>query len=212
MMIDSQFSFRSRSLSEETGDDARPLYSATDSNGTQVGNFIVSDFAIVYDFTVDEGTEYEENIFSHSLRKTCNQRKLRQTKCLLLIFWVIKFTVTPKKDIWHLAILAKLVFWSISSFKNWKVNTYFVSVFSGDRFFWGNERKYFPHILGQRHQICQLPWTIHPLDFRWSNLRRSLYIWYSGSFCRGNYHQDKKHFSVIHKKVDNTFLALLIYF
>ena len=83
MMIDSQYTFRSRSLSEETGDDARPLYSSTDSNGTQVGNFIVSDFAIVYDFTVDEGTEYVENIFSHSLRKTCNQRKLRRTNYLL---------------------------------------------------------------------------------------------------------------------------------
>ena len=78
-MIDSQYTFRSRSLSDETGDDARPLYSSTDSNGTQVGNFIVSDFAIVYDFTVDEGTEYVEHIFSHSLRKTCNQRKLRRT-------------------------------------------------------------------------------------------------------------------------------------
>jgi len=58
MMIDSQYTFRSRSLSDETGDDARPLYSSTDSNGTQVGNFIVSDFAIVYDFTVDEDTRF----------------------------------------------------------------------------------------------------------------------------------------------------------
>ena len=77
MMIDSQYTFRSRSLSDETGDDARPLYSATDSDSVQVGNFIVSDFAIVYDFTVDEGTEYVENIFSCSLRKTSHQRKLR---------------------------------------------------------------------------------------------------------------------------------------
>jgi hypothetical protein len=68
-------------LSDETGDDARPLYSATDSDSVQVGNFIVSDFAIVYDFTVDEGTEYVENIFSCSHRKTCHQRKLRQNKC-----------------------------------------------------------------------------------------------------------------------------------
>ena len=81
MMIDSQYTFRSRSLSDETGDDARPLYSATDSDSVQVGNFIVSDFAIVYDFTVDEGTEYVENIFSCSHRKTCHQRKLRRTKC-----------------------------------------------------------------------------------------------------------------------------------
>ena len=33
--------------------------------------------------------------------------------------------------------LAKLVFWSILSFKNWKVDTWFVSVFSGQRFFEG---------------------------------------------------------------------------
>ena len=60
MMIDSQYTFRSRSLEDdgETGDDARPLYSNTDSDGTQVGNFINADFAIVYDFTVDEGLEY----------------------------------------------------------------------------------------------------------------------------------------------------------
>ena len=40
------------------------------------------------------------------------------------IFLMMKFTVMPKKPfgIWH---LAKLVFWSILSFKNWKVNTYF---------------------------------------------------------------------------------------
>ena len=34
-------------------------------------------------------------IFSRSLKKTCHQRKLRQTKCLLLNFWVIKLTKTP---------------------------------------------------------------------------------------------------------------------
>ena len=37
-------------------------------------------------------------------------------------------------------------FAKLLSVKNWKVNTYFVSVFSGDRFFWGNERKCFTHI------------------------------------------------------------------
>ena len=38
---------------------------------------------------------------------------------------------------YHLGLgnLAKLVFWSILSFKNWKVNTYFVSVSSGGKFF-----------------------------------------------------------------------------
>ena len=45
--------------------------------------------------------------------------------------------------------------------------------------------KTFPHILDQRHQICQLPWTKQTLDCGWSNLRRRLYLWYSGSFCSG---------------------------
>ena len=34
-------------------------------------------------------------ISSRSLRKTCHQRKLRQTKCLLFNFWVIKLIKTP---------------------------------------------------------------------------------------------------------------------
>ena len=58
MMLDSQFTYRARSLSDLTGDDARPLYSATDSAGTQVGNFIVSDLAIVYDFDVEDDTRF----------------------------------------------------------------------------------------------------------------------------------------------------------
>jgi hypothetical protein len=36
------------------------------------------------------------NIFSRSLKKTCHQeRKLRQTKCLLFNFWMIKLNKTP---------------------------------------------------------------------------------------------------------------------
>jgi len=65
MMIDSQFTFRSRSLATDadtgdalTGDAARPLYSATDLEKTQVGNFLVSDFAIVYDFDVEDDTRF----------------------------------------------------------------------------------------------------------------------------------------------------------
>merc|ERR1711935_120359 len=55
MMIDPQFTFRSRSLATNgTGDDARPLYSARDQDGEQTGNFIVSDFAMVYDFEVED--------------------------------------------------------------------------------------------------------------------------------------------------------------
>ena len=70
------------------------------------------------------------------------QKNLSPEKnCLLLNFWIIKFTVVAKKNHLTLGNLAKLVFWSISSFKNWKV-------FSGDRFFWGNKRKYFTQITG----------------------------------------------------------------
>ena len=60
------------------------------------------------------------NFFSCSLRNTCHQRKLRQTKCLLLIFWIIKSTVEylsyAVKSPLALGNLAKLMFWSISSF------------------------------------------------------------------------------------------------
>ena len=37
-------------------------------------------------------------------KKNSHQRKLRQTKCLFFNFWMMKFTVIPKKVIWHLAI------------------------------------------------------------------------------------------------------------
>ena len=50
--------------------------------------------------------------------------KTEIAKCLLFNFWVIKFTVISKKAILPLINLAKLVFWSILSLKNWKVNTY----------------------------------------------------------------------------------------
>ena len=60
MMIDTQFTYRSRSLADATGDEARPLYSATTSDGTQTGNFIVSDLAIVYDFGVDDDTRFAD--------------------------------------------------------------------------------------------------------------------------------------------------------
>ena len=95
MMIDNQYTFRSRSLSEETGDDARPLYSSTDSNGTQVGNFIVSDFAIVYDFTVDEGTEYVEMFSLIPLEKPVTRENWDELIIYFLDFWMMKLTKTP---------------------------------------------------------------------------------------------------------------------
>ena len=60
MMIDTQFTYRSRSLADATGDEARPLYSATTSDGTQTGNCIVSDLAIVYDFGVEDDTRFAD--------------------------------------------------------------------------------------------------------------------------------------------------------
>ena len=42
-------------------------------------------------------------------------QKLRQTKCMIFRIWRLKCTIIQKKAI--------LVFWSILSFKNWKVNT-----------------------------------------------------------------------------------------
>ena len=44
-------------------------------------------------------------------------------KCLVFKFLMIKFTVISERDIFPLGNLAKLVFWSILSHKNWKVNT-----------------------------------------------------------------------------------------
>ena len=46
-----------------------------------------------------KGPEYVWNIFSRSLKKTCHQRKLRQTKRLLFKFWVTKLTVTLESGI-----------------------------------------------------------------------------------------------------------------
>ena len=42
------------------------------------------------------GPEYIYKIFSLvPSKKNCHQRKLRQTKCLLFDFWMIKLTVIP---------------------------------------------------------------------------------------------------------------------
>ena len=63
-MISSDVTFRSRSLATGTGDDARPIYSATDSTNTQVGNFINADFAIVYDFDVEADDRFADCFIS----------------------------------------------------------------------------------------------------------------------------------------------------
>ena len=63
------------------------------------------------------------------LRFYHSPEKLRQTKSLLFNFWVIKFTVIPKKAIWYLAIWQNWCFGQFFHPKNWKVNTWFVSVY-----------------------------------------------------------------------------------
>ena len=75
-------------------------------------------------------------------------KKLRKTKFLLFNFWMIEFTVIPKKAIGHLTIWQN---WCLGQFyhsKTWKVNNY-VACFSflwWKGFFWENDRKYFTHI------------------------------------------------------------------
>ena len=68
-----------------------------------------------------QGPEYMENISSRFLRKTSDQRKLRQPKCLLFNFL--------KKPVgtWWFGKIGVLVHFVT---QNWKVNSWFVSVFS----------------------------------------------------------------------------------
>ena len=88
------------------------------------------------------GPEDVWNIFSHSLEKTCHQRKLRQTKCLLFNFWLIKFIVIPKIKCLAFGSLAKLVFRPIRFF------------------FEGIKRKYFTLIPGlNKLPNCKIEFT-----------------------------------------------------
>ena len=66
------------------------------------------------------GPEYVQNIFSHALKKSSHQRKLRQTKCLLFNFWIIIFTVTPKKPFgsWQFGKTGVLVNFIIQKLKS----------------------------------------------------------------------------------------------
>ena len=66
------------------------------------------------------GPECLENIFSRSLIKTTHQRKLRQTKCLLLNFWMIKFAKFAKKT-FGTGNFAKLVLWTTLSLEREKI-------------------------------------------------------------------------------------------
>ena len=82
-------------------------------------------------------------------KKPVTRKKWEKLSVYFSIFEWWKLELYQKN---HLALdnLTKLVFWWILSFKNWKINTYFFSVFSGGRCFWGDERKYFTHIPGLR--------------------------------------------------------------
>ena len=73
-------------------------------------------------------------------QKNLSPEKQRQAKCLFFSFWMIEFTVIPKnKPIW--------CNWCFGQFYHSKLKSNCL-VFSGDSFFWGNERKFFTHILG----------------------------------------------------------------
>ena len=95
MMIDTQFTYRSRSLADATGtvgtgDEARPLYSATTSDGTQTGNFIVSDLAIVYDFGVEDDTRFADCEVTPDA-PTCTQASTYSTVQAYAAVIIIKF-------------------------------------------------------------------------------------------------------------------------
>ena len=62
---------------------------------------------------------------------------------------MIKLTKTPILPNCQVPNGFFLVRLQIFSLKNSKVNALFVPVFSGDRFFWENKRKYFTHIPNQ---------------------------------------------------------------
>jgi hypothetical protein len=69
------------------------------------------------------------------LRKPDTIKSLFEQVCKTSILVMMRFT---KKAIWHLSKLAKLL------------SFFYCVSFSGERFFWGNERNYFSHIPGQR--------------------------------------------------------------
>ena len=112
----------------------------------------LSYFIISYRVRELLGPEYVENISSRSLRKTSDQRKLRLLSVYFLIleWWYIH--LYQKKPFSHLAIWQNCCF---GQFYHSKIEIA-ISVFSGQRFFWGNERKYFPHNSGLKHFILIL--------------------------------------------------------
>ena len=85
-----------------------------------------------------------ENISSRSLKKTCHQRLL-SVYFSTFDWWNLQ--LHQKKPILLLGNMAKLITQKLKS------KHLAISFFSGQRIFWGRERKYFPHILGQRFSL-----------------------------------------------------------
>jgi hypothetical protein len=102
--------------------------------------------------------------FSRSLKKTCYQRKHRQTECLLFNFLMIKLTKTQILPNFH---VQNDFFWDKYKFYPLKIEkqTLSFSQFSlVTGFIGGNDRKYFTHILGQcpnKPNNCMLLLLMH---------------------------------------------------
>ena len=140
--------------------------------------------SIIYVFFISWGCILDKKVRSqHMARNMCKIFSLVPSKkpvnrenwdklslYLLFNFWIMKLTETP--------ILLNCqapngFFWCKCKFyhsKNWKVNTYFFSVFFGDRFFWGNERKYFTHIPGLKNVLHYGGKPLSPLKRPWEKV------------------------------------------
>ena len=115
----------------------------------------LSYFIISYRVRELLGPEYVENISSRSLRKTSDQRKLRLLSVYfsILEWWNIQLYQKRYFPTWQFGKIVVLVNFITQKLKRKHLA---ISVFSGQRFFWGNERKYFPHNSGLKHFILIL--------------------------------------------------------
>ena len=87
------------------------------------------------------------------------------------------YSYTKKKAIWSILLFKSVSFSSFDYDNVKKQDTksvlYFVSVFTGDIFFWWNERKYFTHtpgpsLLSKSHRENQISYTSSGYDKRYS--------------------------------------------
>ena len=81
---------------------------------------------------------------AHTFKCVCHCRR-----AMFRVLGMYNFELYQKSTIWHLVIWQN---WCFGQFYHQKLKSKHlaISVFSGQRVFWGNERKYFPHILGLR--------------------------------------------------------------